>query len=212
VSTSAVRESGSLAELIEADIYSGALAPGMWLKQIDLEQRYKCARLALRHALEQLHSRKVVQHIPNRGYYVPPIDSEHVHNILRARALVEMSVVEELIQNITDESLARLSYLASVFAETVKTGTVLEQDSANHAFHRELLKSCRNSVMVEIIWDLRMRVPLAAQRASNTPAKLERSARDHFEMIEALRTKDADRLRMITERHVSQYHFGSGDR
>jgi DNA-binding GntR family transcriptional regulator len=199
----------SLTELIEADIYSGALAPGMWLKQIDLEERYGCTRLTLRHALDQLHSRKIVQRIPNRGYYVPPVDQDYVKNIFQARALVEMSIVDELVENISSEALARLSYLASVFAETVRTGTVLEQDSANHEFHRELLKACRNSVMVEIIWDLRTRVPLAVQRTNNTPAKLEQAARDHFEMIEALRTKDAIRMRRITERHVGMNQAAS---
>lgn len=202
-----VRDGSSLAQVIEADIYSGALAPGMWLKQIDLERRYMCTRLALRHALEQLQLRKVVQRIPNRGYYVPTVDMSHVHNILKARSLVEISIVDELVENITAEACNRLSYLATVFVETLKTGTVAEQDRANTNFHREILQHCRNSVMIEIIWDLRMRVPLAVQRANNTPAKLERSARDHFEMIEALRTRDAGRLRAVTERHVGIYQF-----
>lgn len=191
-----------LIEQIETDIYSGKLAPGMWLKQIDLEERYQCTRLTLRHALEQLQSRKIVQRVPNRGYYVPSVDQAHANNVRSARALVEKSVADELIANITGESLALLSYLATVFSETLKTGTLSDQDEANLAFHRELLQSCKNPVMVEIIWDLRRRVPLAAQRASNTPAELERSAREHFEMIECLRTKDAEKLRSVTERHV----------
>lgn len=191
-----------LIEQIETDIYSGKLAPGMWLKQIDLEERYQCTRLTLRHALEQLQARKIVQRVPNRGYYVPSVDQAYANNVRAARAHVEKSIVDELIANITGESLARLSYLASVFSETLKTGTLPEQDEANLAFHRELLTACKNPVMIEIIWDLRRRVPLSAQRASNTPAELERSARDHFEMIECLRTRDADRLRMVTERHV----------
>ncbi|TWF58415.1 GntR family transcriptional regulator [Neorhizobium alkalisoli] len=191
-----------LIEQIETDIYSGKLAPGMWLKQIDLEERYQCTRLTLRHALEQLQARKIVQRVPNRGYYVPSVDQAYANNVRAARAHVEKSIVDELITNITGESLARLSYLASVFSETLKTGTLPEQDEANLAFHRELLTACKNPVMIEIIWDLRRRVPLSAQRASNTPAELERSARDHFEMIECLRTRDADRLRVVTERHV----------
>lgn len=200
--TSAEKDTRPLVEQIETDIYSGKLAPGMWLKQIDLEERYQCARLTLRHALEQLQSRKIVQRVPNRGYYVPPVDQEYANNVRSARAHVEKSIVDELIANITGESLARLSYLASVFSETLKTGTLSDQDEANLAFHRELLTSCRNAVMVDIIWDLRRRVPLAAQRASNTPAELERSAREHFEMIECLRTRDAERLRLVTEKHV----------
>ncbi|MCM2474548.1 GntR family transcriptional regulator [Rhizobium sp. CG5] len=196
------KETRPLIEQIETDIYSGKLAPGMWLKQIDLEERYQCTRLTLRHALEQLQSRKIVQRVPNRGYYVPPVDQAYANNVRRARAHVEKSIADELIANVTGDSLARLSYLASIYSEALKTGTLSDQDHANLAFHRELLTSCKNPVMVDIIWDLRRRVPLAAQRASNTPAELERAAREHFEMIECLRTRDADRLRFVTEKHV----------
>jgi DNA-binding GntR family transcriptional regulator len=194
---------GSLSDIIERDIYKGVLAPGMWLKQIDLEERYGCTRLALRHALEQLQTRKIVQRVPNRGYYVPSVDETAVREIMQARAYVEMSICDNLVQNITDDSIAKLSYLASLFADSLKAGTVLQQDEANHAFHRELLHSCKNQVMVEIIWDLRLRVPISVQRANNTPTRLERSSREHFEMVEALRLRDAARLREVTERHVT---------
>lgn len=202
MSKAASNERGSLAEAIEADIYEGRFAPGMWLKQIDLEAHYKCTRLALRHALEQLQSRKVISHVHNRGYYVPTVDLDNLRQIWHARALVESSIADELIENVTPDSLARLSYLASQYSESVRTGTMLEQDRANQAFHAEMLAACPNQVMVELIWDLRKRVPLAVQRANNTPAEWEQSARDHFEMIEALRTRDSRRLREVTMRHV----------
>lgn len=193
----------NLADIIERDIYRGALAPGMWLKQIDLEERYGCTRLSLRHALEQLQTRKIVQRVPNRGYYVPSVDEIAVREIMQARAYVEMSICENLVANVTDESLAKMSYLARLFEESIRSGTVLEQDEANHSFHRELLRACTNTVMVEIIWDLRFRIPIAVQRANNTPARLERSAREHFEMVEAIRQRDVIRLSEITRSHVT---------
>lgn len=197
------KDPSELADAIEGDIYRGALAPGMWLKQIDLEERYGCTRLALRNALEALSSRKVIQRVRNRGFYVPPVDEEAVRQVMAARALVETSICEELVENTTAESLAAMSYLATVFADKIKTGTVPEQDEANHAFHREMLKACTNPVINEIIWDLRFRIPIGAQRAFNTPVRLERSAHEHFEMVEALRQRDAARLKLVTARHVT---------
>ncbi len=199
----ALSATSTLAETIEADIYRGVLVPGMWLKQIDLEERYGSTRLALRHALDHLTTRRIVQKVPNRGYYVPSVDRESVQQIMQARAYVETSIADELVANITSDTVARLSYLATMFADTLQTGTVMEQDSANHAFHREMLTACRNHFMNEIIWDLRRRIPIAVQRAGNTPARLERSAREHFEMVEALRTRDAARLREVTAKHVT---------
>lgn len=197
------RDPALLVEAIEADIYKGVLAPGMWLKQIDLEERYGCTRLAVRHALETLQSRKVITRVRNRGYYVPPVDEAAMNEIMQARALVETSIVDILVANVADDSLARLGYLATVYADTLRNGTLSEQDEANHDFHRELLKSCPNKVVVEIIWDLRMRIPVLAQRTYNTPSRLERSAREHFEMVEALRLRDGPRLADVISRHVT---------
>ena len=203
------RDTATLARTIETDIYRGTLAPGMWLKQIDLEERYGCTRIALRHALEALQSRKLVQRVRNRGYYVPSMDDALVRDIMDARAKVETSIADELVANVTDGMLARLSYLATIFADTVKTGTIREQDEANHAFHRELLKACHNQVIIEIIWDLRWRIPISVQRANNTPARMDRSAHEHFEMVEALRLRDAGMLRDVTARHVTLQDRGA---
>lgn len=41
-------------ELILHDIQTGLLVPGAWLKQIDLEQRYRCGRPEVRRALDRL--------------------------------------------------------------------------------------------------------------------------------------------------------------
>lgn len=199
----ATNEKVSVAELIEADIYAGHFAPGMWLKQTDLEQRYQCTRLALRHALEGLNLRKVVNHVHNKGYHVPFTDAETLRHIWRARAAFESTLAPEFVANITPDVLARLSYLASRYSEAVKTGTLIDKDRANQEFHKELLALGRNPVMTEIIMDLRMRVPLSVQQANHTPLKWEQSSQDHFEMIEALRTKDAARLHDIIIRHVS---------
>lgn len=192
-----------LSDRIGNDIYCGELAPGMWLKQIDLEERYGCTRLNLRHALESLASRKIVERVPNRGFYVPRIDEGFVRQVMASRVIVECGVVDDLIKNTTPEGLARLSFLASEFATAVREGTSEDQDKTNLAFHREMLTACDNEVIKQIIWDLRRRIPMVFQRVTNTPSRMEGTAREHFEMLEALRSKDPDRLREVISRHVN---------
>ncbi|MBN8933883.1 MAG: GntR family transcriptional regulator, partial [Rhizobium pusense] len=53
-------------DLILHDIQTGILAPGAWLKQIDLEQRYRCGRPEIRRALDRLAQKRIVEHVPNR--------------------------------------------------------------------------------------------------------------------------------------------------
>src|SRR5262245_47679633 len=84
---------------IENDIYRGILSPGMWLKQIDLEERYGCTRIALRYALEQLASTKLIEKTPNRGFHVRRFSADYVEMVNDAKVRTEMSIADDLAQS-----------------------------------------------------------------------------------------------------------------
>jgi hypothetical protein len=77
--------SDEISQQIVTDINKGALSPGEWLKQIDLEKRYGCTRIKVRDALTNLHSKRLVEHIPNRGYRVPQPDPLRIRQVGEVR-------------------------------------------------------------------------------------------------------------------------------
>src|SRR6267154_3993104 len=85
--SAAKKTSLDVAERIASDIQSGALVPGMWLKQIDLEERYGGTRLEIRRALDRLAQRRLVEHILNRGYHVYRPDGRKTTEILEIRCI-----------------------------------------------------------------------------------------------------------------------------
>src|SRR3546814_8626773 len=87
-----------IAERIERDIHVGTLAPGAWLKQVDLEERYGCTRIDLRQALDRLVTRQLVRHTPNRGYRVDEFEPRKVEELRSEEHTSEL------------QSLMRISY------------------------------------------------------------------------------------------------------
>jgi len=83
----------AVADHIARDVRSGAFVPGMWLKQIDLEQRYGCGRPEVRRALDYLAQKRLVQHVPNRGYHVFLPDGDRTAHILELRVILETAAV-----------------------------------------------------------------------------------------------------------------------
>src|SRR5215471_16120101 len=83
-----LKEAGDVATRIERDINIGALSPGAWLKQIDLERRYGATRLDVRQALDALVARRLVAHVPNRGYHVREFDQRSISDIYEVRAIL----------------------------------------------------------------------------------------------------------------------------
>jgi DNA-binding GntR family transcriptional regulator len=192
-----------LAARIERDIVSGRLSGGAWLKQIDLEEKYGSTRLDIRQALERLAERGMVELVARRGYRVKEVDAARLRNILKVRAVLEVAAAEEVMSRIDEAGFARLEELAQAFETAVKSGTVAEQEETNRAFHVEMLKYCENRELVQMIFDLRSRIPVAITRERNTATLLAQAAQDHFTIIALMRAGDLAGLTSLMRRHVT---------
>ncbi|WP_445501656.1 GntR family transcriptional regulator [Microvirga sp. G4-2] len=193
-----------LADLIARDVRSGVFAPGMWLKQIDLEQRYGYGRPDVRRALDYLAQKRLVQHVPNRGYHVFLPDGEQTAHILELRVILETAAVDSIVTRATPAAIKRLRDLARHFDDAILNGTVLDQYEANLAFHRELLGLCSNPELLNLVTELRGRTSSALAGQWSTRARVEQSSREHHAMIEALSAGDALRLKEIIALHIRQ--------
>jgi DNA-binding GntR family transcriptional regulator len=193
-----------IADRIASDIQSGALAPGMWLKQIDLEQRYDCTRIEIRRALDRLAQRRLVRHIPNRGYHVFAPDGTEAAEILEIRCILETAAADSIVANADAAAIDHLDALARRFDELILTGTVLEQYETNLAFHRTLLELCSNRQLAELVSELRSRTSSAPAGQWRTRARIELSAREHHAMVAAIAAGDAPRLRSTLALHIRQ--------
>ncbi|MGE0117026.1 MAG: GntR family transcriptional regulator [Dongiaceae bacterium] len=201
--------SEKLVSKLERDLAVGVWSPGTWLKQIDIEQRYSASRMIVRRALEVLAARRIIEHIPNRGYHVPAADERSTGEVQYIRALLETATVDDIVRNIDADGLKRLEVHVRAFDELARLGTIAEQDSENQKLHACLLSYCRNRELVTLIRDLRSRTPIRLVNLNYAPAAVQRSSMEHFEMLQALTDRDADRLREITVRHILDHDAAS---
>jgi len=191
-------------ELILQDILAGRLPPGTWLKQIDLERRYNCTRPEVRRALDRLVQKRLVEHIPNRGYHVHEQDGRRAKEVSDIRVILEVAVCDRIIANAGEADTAVLRTLASRFDDLVLNGTMLELYEANLAFHRHLLALAGNQELVELITEIRQRTSSAPVSQWRTRARIEQSGREHQQMIDAIERRDIDSLTELTRKHILQ--------
>ena len=197
-------ETPDVTELILQDILAGRLPPGTWLKQIDLERRYNCTRPQVRRALDRLVQKRLVEHIPNRGYHVHEQDGRRAQEVSDIRVILEVAISDRIVANAGDADIANLHTLASRFDDLVLNGTMLELYEANLAFHRYLLELAGNQELVELITEIRQRTSSAPVSQWRTRARIEQSGREHQQMIDAIEKRDVDVLKELTRRHILQ--------
>jgi len=65
-----------------------------------------------------------------------------------------------------------------------------------------MLGDCPNRDLVDFIFDLRDRIPVAVQREKYGMSMLQRSASEHFQMIDLLEFGDVDALASLVRKHT----------
>jgi DNA-binding GntR family transcriptional regulator len=190
--------------MIARDIRSGLLVPGQWLKQIDLATRYGAKRIEVRRALDRLVQKRLVQHLPNRGYHVYALDDQHSDDIRDLRIILETAAVDTMLERTTAADIDLARNLALRFAALVRDGTLLELHDANMAFHLHLLELCPNQELVNVVKELRGRLSSAPVSQWHTHGRIEQSNAEHLQMVQALATRDGPRLKALIAAHIRQ--------
>jgi DNA-binding GntR family transcriptional regulator len=202
--TSAKAPEMDAAELLARDIHSGLFGLGTWLKQIDLEQRYGCTRIEVRRALDKLVLKRLVQHIPNRGYHVYQPDARHSDEIRDVRVVLETAAADTIVENADAAAIAELRDLARRFGALVIDGTLLEQYDANIAFHVRMAQLCSNRELTSLILEMRGRGPSAPLEQWKTRARIEKSSQEHLQMVDAIAARDLAGLKVLIRAHIRQ--------
>ena len=204
VSRPAPQGAAKVAAAIAADIGAGLLGNGAWLKQVDIETRYRCTRADARRALEALAIKGVVQRIPQRGYYVSLIDETSRRELLEVRVLLETATVPSIVERATAKDISDLRRLAADFAKAVRQGDTAEKYHANRAFHVRLTELCDNRELAKLTLAVRGDLPTTPIVQWRSQARIEQSAREHEAIVEALARRDVARLKVLIATHIRQ--------
>ena len=203
-SSNASTRRAALANEIAQAIRQRQFRPGEWLRQIDLEERFEATRFDVRSALDELAVRKTIEHVPNRGYRVAELDGKTYAEILAARIILEQATAEGIVARIDAAGIARLEELAARFSAAVTTGSQSEQSEINRAFHQFLYGFCGNAVLEELIWSLRDRGRGSQITVWSSHERLQRSDREHLDMIAAVKARDAGVLATLIDEHIQK--------
>lgn len=199
-----VRGAEAVAAAIAADIGSGLLGNGAWLKQVDIESRYGCTRADSRRALEALAIKGKVQRIPQRGYYVTMIDESSRRELVEVRVVLETATVPGIVEQATAKDIRALRRLADAFAAAVRHGDIAEKYETNRAFHVRLTELCSNRELAKLALTVRGDLPTTPIAQWRSQARIEQSCQEHLLMVEALARRDTAKLKALITLHIRQ--------
>ena len=189
---------------LRADITSGALEPGAWLKTETLAQRYGVSANPVREALWRLQGEGFVVANPNQGARVRIVDDDFVRNIFEIREALEPIVIRRFCHRASAADIARLREAAAAFAELTaqKTPDFATLEAANRAFHGVIMEGEVNLQALEVMERYGGLINATRAKLPISPTDLRRRVDQHAEIIEAVSSGDVEHATDVAAAHV----------
>ena len=132
---------------IRDELLDGKIAPGTWLREEQIAERFEVGRYTVRSAIEQLVSVGLLVHERNRGAFVSPISPDRVKRLFEARKVIEVGSLQLFLGTGADLSeLKAHAKLLGSFDETTPWHTVIE---VHNDFHRSIVATGGNSRLLD---------------------------------------------------------------
>jgi DNA-binding GntR family transcriptional regulator len=187
---------------VRTRIMDGALAPGTFLREKDLESM-GVSRTPIREALGRLASEGFLERLPHRGFRVP---EESLGNLLELYPIVaslELLAGRLALERFTRADVGELKAINGRLAEARDRGDVRAMLEQNTRFHRLISERGGNRRLVMLLDDLRSQLTRLELWYYSGQDRTQRSIREHEEIIAAIEDGDRPRALALLERNMS---------
>jgi len=198
------RMADQIAAAIRDSIATGKFPPNMHLQELDIAREMQTSRVPVREALMQLERDGLVIRQANRGTFVAELTEKMVREVSTLRGLLEGFAASEAVRRLTEDDLTALERMTRDMRDAANEGDFSRVLECDYAFHRHLIQLAGHDLLEET-WrttDAKIRVYLSA--TNHMHVDLQSLARSHRVVVDALRTRDPEKARQATMKHIEE--------
>jgi DNA-binding GntR family transcriptional regulator len=192
-----------VADRVRQLIYRGDLAPGAWIDERALVERFGISRTPLREALKVLRAEGLVRLTPRRGSFVAgELTPQDLDEIFPLMALLEGLCALEAVRKASPEDVRRLEAIHARLERHAAAGDVDRYYEQNYGFHEAIQEIAANPWLSRTVSELRRFLRLLRGRQLRVPGRLDASLAEHRKLMRALRRRDAEEAEQVMRAHL----------
>ena len=187
-------------DLLLATIESGALSPGVRLREAELAERFQISRTPVREALKRLESQGLVVHEAHYGAVVATISDEQIAELYLVREILEGAAAREAASHATPVEI-------DVLFEMVERDRGLvdqprELAHTNRIFHARLRNASRNRYLARTLENLRLSLALLSRTTLAYPGRGAEAVDEHEAIVKAIAARQPEAAEEATRAHI----------
>ncbi len=192
-----------VADRVRRLIYDGELAPGAFVDERALVERFGISRTPLREALKVLHAEGLVRLTPRRGSWVAgELTPQDLDEIFPLMSLLEGLCAYEAVKKATPADVKRLEALHLRLERHAAAGDVARYYEQNYAFHEAVQELAANPYLSRAVSELRRFLRLLRGRQLRVPGRMQASLAEHRRLMRALHRHDPEEAERVMRAHL----------
>jgi DNA-binding GntR family transcriptional regulator len=186
--------------IVSMDVYRSRA--DIRLDERQLAQDFGISRTPVREAMAQLEREGFVRSVPRRGVYVVRKTKAEVIEMITAWAALEGMAARLITQRASDDEIASLGKMFATFEDGALRAHLDEYSEANIKFHQAIIGMSGNRVLISLAENLFTHMRMIRRKTITEKDRVEKSIRDHMNIIHALEARDTARAEDLVRDHA----------
>jgi DNA-binding GntR family transcriptional regulator len=192
--------------VIRTAITGGDLAPGSMYSATWIAERLGISVTPVREAMLDLVRSGLVEPVRNRGFRVVTVAEEDLDEINELRVLLEVPIMHRVVENASEADLDSLQEEVTAIEAAAAVGDVPGLLVADREFHLRLVALSGNARLLALVSVLRDQTQAAGLRTMADGGHLEAAAKEHADILQAVRDRDVERAEAVMRAHLEHTH------
>jgi DNA-binding GntR family transcriptional regulator len=187
---------------VKSRILNRSYPEGAFLTEGEIAKALGVSRTPVREAFLLLKAEDLVQLVPKKGTLVPKISLREIKEVMEARILIESFAAEKLARK-RGKIAPQLRTVLERQAEVAEDGKIEEFIRLDRQFHRMMVSSSSNKLLVAFYEGLRDRqIRMGIRAVAYSPERMKRVLEEHRAIVVAVEEADADELKKSIHEHL----------
>ena len=186
--------------IMSSDIYRSRT--DIRLDERQLAQDFGISRTPVREAMAQLEREGFVRSVPRRGVYVVRKTKREVIELIQAWAALESMAARLITEHASEQDIAGLRRMFATFEGDKLHAKLDEYSEVNITFHQTIIKLSGNQALIRLAENLFTHMRMIRGSTIGEDDRVDRSIRDHMNIIEALEARDTRRAEDLVRQHA----------
>ena len=199
-------------QYLKKSIINGEYKPNQRLQEKEIAEIFSVSTTPVREAFQRLSAEKYVILNARKEVIVAELSLKQIKELYEIIRVLDVFSAKKALENITDKDISELKKKTDKLSEFYKKKKIQSYIKQSTRIHEILWKNCGNELIYRSLVDLMEKATafgdIVTSDFLSIPHYLERSYRDHIELMAAVENRDAAEVEKSLSSHWGKDYYG----